>query len=82
MPMSIPEKFDQLLDASGELCPKPVLLTRQALKKLAPGEVLKIISTDPQSSKDFEIFCDIKKLKLTKEAKNNNEKRYTFYITK
>lgn len=71
----------QLLDTSGERCPKPVLLTRQALKSLEPGEVLKIIATDPQASKDFEIFCQLKKFKLVQDAVTQ-EGKFVFYITK
>ena len=82
------KNFTKLLDASGELCPKPILLARQALKNLASGEVLKIISTDSQSSKDFEIFCKIKNFKLfenpqeKQEKKCNIKNKFVFYITK
>lgn len=83
------KEFARLLDARGELCPKPILLARQALKSLAPGEVLKIMSTDPQSGKDFEIFCKIKKFMLTQEVIQEycNDKKfhkdlYIFYIVK
>ena len=73
--------FDQLLDASGEVCPKPVLLARQALKKLPEGNVLKIISTDSQSRQDFEIFCRLKNLVLV-QGEQAREGTYIFYITK
>ena len=48
---------DATLDATGLLCPLPVLKARQALKPLAPGGVLEVLATDPGAMKDFEHFC-------------------------
>ena len=45
------------LDATGLLCPLPVLKARRALKPLAPGGVLEVLATDPGATKDFEHFC-------------------------
>jgi tRNA 2-thiouridine synthesizing protein A len=49
--------FDQELDARGLNCPLPILRAKKALNGMAGGEVLKIISTDPGSVKDFEAFA-------------------------
>ena len=46
------------LDATGLLCPLPVLKARRALKPLAPGAVLEVLATDPGALKDFEHFCN------------------------
>jgi tRNA 2-thiouridine synthesizing protein A len=35
------------LDATGLLCPLPVLKARRALKPLAPRAVLEVLATDP-----------------------------------
>jgi tRNA 2-thiouridine synthesizing protein A len=48
---------DATLDATGLLCPLPVLKARRALKPLAPGAVLEVLATDPGAIKDFEHFC-------------------------
>jgi tRNA 2-thiouridine synthesizing protein A len=48
---------DATLDATGLLCPLPVLKARRALKPLAPGAVLEVLATDPGAVKDFEHFC-------------------------
>jgi tRNA 2-thiouridine synthesizing protein A len=45
------------LDATGLLCPLPVLKARKALKALAPGAVLEIRATDRGAVKDFAAFC-------------------------
>jgi len=47
----------QTLDTKGLNCPLPVLKARKALKGLAPGDTLEILSTDPGAVKDFEAFC-------------------------
>ncbi len=46
-----------VLDATGLLCPLPVLKARRALKAVAPGGVLEVLATDPGAVKDFEHFC-------------------------
>jgi tRNA 2-thiouridine synthesizing protein A len=48
---------DATLDATGLLCPLPVLKARRALRPLAPGAVLEVLATDPGATKDFEHFC-------------------------
>lgn len=50
-------EFDQELDASGLNCPLPILRARKALGGMTRGQVLKIISTDQGSVKDFEAFA-------------------------
>ena len=49
-------EFDRELDASGLNCPLPILRARKALADMGRGQVLKIISTDQGSVKDFEAF--------------------------
>lgn len=49
--------YTQELDASGLNCPMPILRAKKALKELNPGDVLRIIATDPGSVKDFEAFA-------------------------
>ncbi len=47
----------QELDARGLNCPLPVLKAKKALNGMASGDVLKIMSTDAGSVKDFEAFA-------------------------
>ena len=49
--------FDQELDARGLNCPLPILRAKKTLNGMGAGEVLKIVSTDPGSVKDFEAFA-------------------------
>lgn len=49
--------FDLEVDASGLNCPLPILRTKKALATLQSGQVLKVISTDPGSVRDFAMFA-------------------------
>jgi tRNA 2-thiouridine synthesizing protein A len=48
---------DSTLDATGLLCPLPVLKARRALKSVPAGGLLEVLATDPGAVKDFEHFC-------------------------
>ena len=41
------------VDAKGLSCPMPIVRTAQAIKSLAPGELLAVLATDPGSVKDL-----------------------------
>lgn len=45
------------LDTKGMNCPLPILKAKKAIKDLADGDTLQVLSTDPGSVKDFEAFC-------------------------
>jgi tRNA 2-thiouridine synthesizing protein A len=48
----------QVLDATGLLCPLPVLRAQRKLRSMAAGEVLEVLATDPASKTDMPAFCD------------------------
>ncbi len=45
------------LDTRGLNCPLPILKAKKALAGLASGEVLRVVSTDPGSLRDFQAFA-------------------------
>ena len=49
--------WDQDLDATGLLCPLPVLKARKRLMAMAPGQVLRIQADDPAAIIDIPHFC-------------------------
>ncbi|OYX44676.1 MAG: preprotein translocase subunit TatB [Rhodobacterales bacterium 32-67-9] len=49
--------WDLELDATGLLCPLPVLKARKRLAGMAPGAVLRLIATDPAAVIDVPHFC-------------------------
>ncbi len=54
--MSDPIAFDREVDARGLNCPLPILKAKKALSELGSGQVLKVVSTDPGSLRDFQAF--------------------------
>ncbi len=46
-------KPDRNLDCVGLYCPEPVFRARQAIDKLAVGEVLEVIADDPAAEQDI-----------------------------
>ncbi|MBJ7554007.1 sulfurtransferase TusA [Marinomonas spartinae] len=46
-----------LLDASGLMCPEPVMMLHVEMKKIEPLEVLKVVATDPSTTRDIPNFC-------------------------
>ncbi|EAU52746.1 SirA family protein [Rhodobacterales bacterium HTCC2255] len=49
--------FDDHLNATGALCPIPVLKAQKRLKKLKSGDILNILADDPAAVIDFPHFC-------------------------
>ncbi len=45
------------LDTRGLNCPLPILKAKKALADMASGDVLKVVSTDPGSMRDFQAFA-------------------------
>ncbi len=48
---------DRTYDASGLLCPLPVLRANRILRELAPGQTLKVLATDPAAEADCPAYC-------------------------
>lgn len=58
MPHSFkPPKADAQLDATGLLCPEPLMLVRNQVRAMQPDQVLHILATDPSTHRDFTNFC-------------------------
>ena len=47
------------LDVKGQLCPIPVIRTQNQAKKLAPGDTLEVLCTDPGAINDIPAWCRI-----------------------
>ena len=45
------------VDARGLNCPLPILKAKKALSELTSGQLLKVVSTDPGSLRDFQAFA-------------------------
>ena len=49
--------IDKEIDTRGLNCPLPILKAKKALSELVSGQVLKVVSTDAGSLRDFQAFC-------------------------
>lgn len=49
---------DRTLDVRGQLCPMPVIETAREIKRMQPGQVLKVIGTDRGSVADLPAWAE------------------------
>lgn len=54
---TIPSSIDVSIDTSGLKCPLPILRAKKALASMVTGQVLEVVSTDPNAVGDFQAFC-------------------------
>ena len=50
-------KPDYILDATGLLCPEPVMLLHNRIRDMAAGETVQVLATDPSTGRDIPRFC-------------------------
>ena len=48
---------DAQLDTTGLYCPEPIMLMHNKVRDMSPGEVLKVIASDPATTRDIPKFC-------------------------
>ena len=68
------------LDTSGLRCPLPILHAKRALAKLAEGNLLRVIATDPSASDDFDAMLSHTEHTLLETIEE--ESRWEFLIRK
>ena len=49
--------IDKEIDTRGLNCPLPILKAKKALADMQTGQLLKVVSTDPGSRRDFQAFA-------------------------
>ena len=55
--MSTEITADKEIDTSGLNCPLPILKAKKALGEMESGQLLKVVSTDAGSMRDFQAFA-------------------------
>lgn len=73
-------EIDKVLDTSGLLCPEPVMLLHKTVREVAAGGVIKVIATDPSTTRDIPKFCHFLGHELIHQE--TTEKSYIYYIKK
>ena len=61
------------LDTRGLNCPLPILKAKKALADMVSGEVLKVLSTDPGSVRDFQAFARQTGNELVEQTSSSSE---------
>jgi TusA-related sulfurtransferase len=61
------------LDTRGLNCPLPILKAKKALADMASGELLRVVSTDPGSTRDFQAFARQTGNELVEQSSQGNE---------
>ncbi len=61
------------LDARRLLCPMPVIRTQDTVNKLAPGEQVEIVCTDPGALNDIPAWCRINGHKVINTQQQDDE---------
>lgn len=80
------DKFDILVDAKGLSCPMPLVRAKQEVNKASSGAIIKVVTTDKGSIKDFQGWANVDKnieLLSQQTVKDENGKDlYIHYIKK
>lgn len=71
-------KIDIELDCKGMFCPMPIVQLKKATKNMQPGQVLRLVATDPGSKRDVPAWAE----KTGNDILDSNEegKEFTFII--
>lgn len=73
-------EFDIEIDASGLICPLPLLRLKKGLMETENGGVIKVIATDPAAYLDIGVYTDQVGHKIIEFVKA--EEKQIFYIRK
>ncbi|MFO7529849.1 MAG: sulfurtransferase TusA [Marinobacter sp.] len=66
-------EFDAELDARGLFCPEPVMMLHNRINDVEPGGVLRVVATDPSTTRDIPRFCQFLGHELVSQAEQKGE---------
>jgi tRNA 2-thiouridine synthesizing protein A len=69
-------KPDYILDATGLLCPEPVMLLHNRIRDMGAGETLQVLATDPSTERDIPRFCSFLGHELLQQDRFDDKYRY------
>lgn len=50
--------FQHDIDARGLRCPEPVMMLHARIRRMAAGETVRVVATDPSTTRDIPQFCE------------------------
>lgn len=65
-----------LLDASGLFCPEPVMLLHNKIRDIEAGQLLRLLATDPSTTRDVPKFCHFLGHELLESIENGDNFSY------
>lgn len=71
-------EFDSELDTTGLYCPEPIMLMHNRVRDMRSGNVLKVIASDPATTRDVPKFCNFLGHELI--AKQEEGDNYLYFI--
>ncbi len=69
---------DVELDTSGLYCPEPIMLMHNKVRDMHSGQVLKVVATDPATTRDVPKFCQFLGHELIEQSES--EDVYVYFI--
>ena len=71
---------DHILNATGLLCPEPVMLLHKKIRDVGVDEVVLVVATDPSTERDIPKFCHFLGHTLLKQ--DTLDGQYRFWLRK
>ncbi|MBQ0831438.1 sulfurtransferase TusA [Marinobacter sp.] len=69
---------DAELDTSGLFCPEPVMMLHNRINDVAPGKILRVVATDPSTTRDIPRFCQFLGHELVSQVERDD--RFIYLI--
>ncbi|WP_190294817.1 MULTISPECIES: sulfurtransferase TusA [Marinobacter] len=70
--------YDLELDATGLMCPEPVMMLHNRMAEVPIDGILRVVATDPSTTRDVPRFCQFLNHTLVKE--HHTETEFVYYI--
>ncbi len=77
-PQSDSYDADAELDTTGLYCPEPIMLMHNRVRDMRAGEVLKVVASDPATTRDVPKFCNFLGHELLAQEQRGDD--YLYYI--
>lgn len=71
---------DLIVDAKGLACPLPLVKAKKGIDSLQTGQLMKLLTTDKGSMKDFQAWVNQTKHELVESKEENGV--FTFFVKK
>jgi len=68
-------EVESTMDASGLLCPEPVMMLHNKIRDIDVDTILEVVATDPSTQRDIPKFCQF----LGHELLHSEERDLTYF---